>query len=77
MATDLPRGFTCVCGKWHDYPTYVYAHWRYFLTHTCECGQAHSILCGIADPIKKKRGKKCATPSNARSVTPNTRAKVF
>jgi len=47
--SDMPKGFTCECGKQHDYPAYVYAHWDVPLVHTCDkCGRQHDVLRGKA-----------------------------
>lgn len=47
--TDLPKGFDCsACGKHHKFVTYVYAHWGFMLTHTCDCGTMHHLRDGIA-----------------------------
>jgi len=46
---SLPQGYTCKCGAEHDFPLYVFAHWRDELTHTCsECGSRYSIFEGRA-----------------------------
>lgn len=41
-------GYTCVCGRAHKYPAYVYAHWADELTHLCECGRVAKIKNGVA-----------------------------
>jgi hypothetical protein len=52
----LPKGFNChLCGKWHDFPSYVFAHWDEVLTFTCpvvNCGAKCSILRGNVTPIR-------------------------
>lgn len=55
-----PKGFTCECSTFHRYSSYVYAHWRDRLFHTCEqCGAKHAIVCGVAFLQKpRKRSKK-------------------
>jgi hypothetical protein len=46
---ELPKGFKCECGEWHDFVTYVYAHWDIPLTHVCTiCSRVHIILRGKA-----------------------------
>ena len=46
---ELAKGFDCSgCGKHHRFSHYVYAHWRERLTHTCDCGQKHTICAGEA-----------------------------
>jgi hypothetical protein len=59
MPTDKiehPKGFTCECGKFHEFGAYVTAHWRDILHHTCDdCGAKHSVVCGFA--TLRKRGK--------------------
>jgi len=45
--SNLPRGYDCPnCSKTNKFVPYVYAHWNDLLTHTCECGQTHSLLAG-------------------------------
>ena len=43
----LRKSWTCECGKEHEFPGYVYAHWDVQLVHTCDCGRKHSILGGL------------------------------
>lgn len=44
-----PKGFTCECGKFHEFGVWVFAHWYEDLVHTCpECGAKHDILKGKA-----------------------------
>lgn len=46
--TGVAEGYTCECGTEHRFPSYVYAHWRDVIDHTCEtCGAVHSIVCGL------------------------------
>lgn len=59
MAKDkeLVAGYTCqVCGKYHEFPGYVFAHYDEELRHTCECKSVHYIRSGRARLIRK--GKK-------------------
>ena len=45
MGNDLPKGYTCECGNFHEFPMYYYAHWYEELIHTCEkCGRKN-LLC--------------------------------
>ena len=54
MSKEQSKGYTCEnCNKEHEYPLYVFAHWREKLAHTCDCGARHSILCGDARLIKE------------------------
>ena len=47
--TELPKGFTCDCGREEEYPSWVFAHWNEALVCTCEdCGQKWSIFRGLA-----------------------------
>lgn len=51
----LAKGFTCTsCGREHEYPAYVYAHWNVGLVHTCKCKARHCITRGIAAPLKNE-----------------------
>jgi len=53
--SDLEKGYTCECGKFHEYPVYVYAHWGIELAHTCdECKRKHMILEGLATLINEE-----------------------
>jgi len=52
----LREGFTCECGKEHKFPTYVYAHWRELLIHTCDvCGAKHEICAGAVNLISSEK----------------------
>jgi len=58
---DLPKGFTCGCGKEHLYPAYVYAHWDDLLNFKCStCDAKYAILRG---KVTRKRYFKKVTPS--------------
>ena len=48
MSTLLPEGFTCECGKYHEFGVYVSAYWDLPLIHTCECGRQHTVQRGYA-----------------------------
>jgi hypothetical protein len=55
---NLPKGFKCGCGKYHEFGVWVMAHWDMELTHTCDnCGRQHGIYQGetheIRGPTKK------------------------
>lgn len=54
---NLPKGFTCKCGRTHEFGGYVYAHWRERLVHSCTpgCGARHNIYMGKATLKKKDR----------------------
>ena len=45
---ELPKGFKCKCGKFNEYPMYVFAHWNYDLTFTCDCLRKYGIRNGVA-----------------------------
>jgi hypothetical protein len=47
------KGYRCECGKYNEYPVYVFAHWSEILTHTCECKNQYNIRHGLA--IKKEQ----------------------
>lgn len=54
MSERLEKGFKCECGKYHEYPGYVFAHYDVELIHTCEdCGRKHLIYTGIATLMEK------------------------
>lgn len=56
----LPKGFTCVCGEYHKFPVYVFAHWQERLIYTCKkCGACYGVLGGRA---RIKRGKEKGPP---------------
>lgn len=45
----MKKGFTCECGKSHEFGAYVAAHYYEPLTHTCDgCGRIHNIRGGKA-----------------------------
>lgn len=43
---ECPKGYYCECGKYHEFPAWVYAHWDERLDHTCECGRRNSLFEG-------------------------------
>lgn len=46
---NIAKGFICVCGKEHNYPVYVFAHYDVELTFTCPgCNKEYDILSGVA-----------------------------
>jgi hypothetical protein len=50
----LAKGFTCVCGEYHAYSVYVYAHWDFSLSFICpKCNRKYVIMRGIAMENKK------------------------
>jgi hypothetical protein len=51
----LPKGYTCKCGTFNEYPfsPYVYAHMRAVLLHTCECGRKYSIIMATAKLVEE------------------------
>lgn len=56
-AERTPTGYQCLgCGQHHDFPMYVFAHWRDIIHHTCDhCGMRHSIVAGTAGPSIRGR----------------------
>lgn len=53
------KGFTCgTCGKFHEFPMYVFAHMRQVIVHDCDCGAKHSIVMATARQTKKGKVKK-------------------
>ena len=52
-----PTGFTCECGKFHEFTPYVAAHSNEELVHTCPCGKKHIIVRMQAFSTKAKRLK--------------------
>ena len=49
---ELPKGFTCTCGRKHKFPMYVYAHWTIELLLICgECGKKWSFLEGEVEEV--------------------------
>jgi hypothetical protein len=47
----LPKGFTCRCGVFNEYPVYLFAHWDEELVFTCDCKRAYVILQGEAQEV--------------------------
>ena len=59
--TEIPKGFTCECGKFHDFGVYVMAHWSELLVHTCpECGRRHDVQRGRVALKRERKTKKRA-----------------
>jgi hypothetical protein len=55
---ELAKGFTCDCGTFHRFPTYVYAHWTDELNFQCEsCQRVWKIRRGYAWLFKDSRDK--------------------
>lgn len=55
--TVLPSGYRCDCGKFHKFPSYVFAHWRQSIRHACDrCETIHTIFAG--EVIRVQRPKK-------------------
>ena len=54
---ERKKGYTCECGKFHEFPMYVHAHWDTELTNRCTCGRKHLILRGFATELKNQRLK--------------------
>ena len=41
----MSKGFTCLCGKYHAYSMYVFAHSDVELVFTCDvCGRKYTVL---------------------------------
>jgi hypothetical protein len=58
---EIPKGFTCECGEFHEFGFYIAAHSTVRLTHTCvECGAKHGILDYRVALIKKGRKRRAA-----------------
>ena len=53
----LDKPWKCECGKKHEFGSYVAAHWREALDHTCdECRAVHVVQNGWLR--LEKKGKK-------------------
>jgi len=53
------EGFTCECGKFHEFGAYVMAHTHEELIHTCDnCGRQHGTKQLRVWLIKGKKGTK-------------------
>lgn len=51
MTAGHAKGYMCACGTFHKFPTYVYAHTRDLIEHTCEsCGAVYEIVMLHATP---------------------------
>jgi hypothetical protein len=50
----VPKSYTCTrCGKAHQFPTSVFAHWEVAVDILCNgCGAIHRILRGVATYIR-------------------------
>lgn len=53
---NTPKGFNCtLCGKFHEFTAYVFAHWTTKLYHRCDkCLVVHMLQCGVATKSRKK-----------------------
>jgi len=57
--SDKPKGFTCECGKVHEFSLYVFAHCGETLTHKCEkCSREHEIWRGKVSPASESKPAK-------------------
>jgi hypothetical protein len=55
MATkELPKGFACECGEFHEFSSYVYAHWNTTLGCLCRCRRVYEVRMGKAKLIPQK-----------------------
>jgi len=56
----MKDGYNCeTCGKYHEYPMYVYAHSREVLIATCDnCGAKHEIIMFNAKQIESGDAEK-------------------
>lgn len=55
----MEKGFTCECGKFHEFGGYVAAHWNESLIHTCDaCEAKHSVRAGRVLRILGRKEKK-------------------
>lgn len=56
---ESPSGFTCECGKFHEFGGYAAAHSDIELIHICsECKKQHVVIGMQAFSVKAKRVKK-------------------
>jgi hypothetical protein len=47
MMHTFPKGYTCACGKYHEFAMWAYAHWSERLVHTCDvCSRRNELLRG-------------------------------
>lgn len=52
---ELPKGFTCECGEFHEFSPYVYAHWSATLGCLCRCQRVYEVCKGKATMIPQKK----------------------
>ena len=46
---ELPKGFTCECGRYHEFDMYYFAHFDEVMIYTCpDCEQKYNLLRGKA-----------------------------
>jgi hypothetical protein len=51
-------GFHCLCGEYHKFTAYVFAHWDESLTFACpKCKREWSIIRGVARLMRKKKSE--------------------
>ena len=42
------KGYICICGAFHQFAVWVYAHWHMPIDATCTtCGQHNTIVRGV------------------------------
>ena len=58
MSSELPKGYICVCGVFHQFAVWVYAHWHIPIDATCDkCGQHNTIVRGVRINDRRTKGK--------------------
>ena len=74
FTSELPKGYTCLCGAEHAFHVWVFSHWDIPLTHTCEkCGSINTIQRGVRINVRSAKGKnRRSTGKPERSDAANT-----
>lgn len=58
METNLPKGYICICGTFHEFVLWVYAHWNEDIDATCtKCGHHNTIRRGVRTNERKTEGE--------------------
>lgn len=57
MKREIPKTYTCTCGRVHEFAAWVYAHWNILLVHRCECRRVNQLLRGQLLPRTRRTSK--------------------
>jgi hypothetical protein len=55
IKNDGGKGYTCICGVYHKFDMYVYAHPRDILVYTCDCGHKVKVIMMHAASARRRK----------------------